>query len=667
MKKTIFFLTVLLILISNLLFAQSTHTITFEAIGVGAEWDWTVSENADNPPLEFISNPVSGGINSTATVAKFTARQTGNPWALCFTNDDGEFTFDATNSIVKMMVYKPETSNIAIKFEGISPPVEISNPNTVANQWEEITFDFSASIGNTYNRIVIIPDFQARTQDNIIYFDNIQVPNGVVAEPMPEPTTLPPVPTHEEEDVISIYSDTYENITGTDFNPNWGQSTTVTVDYDAAGNNTLKYENLNYQGTQFANQDVSGYDYLHVDFWTPNATSLDFYLISPGAEINYSLPIETETWVSVNIPLTDFVPPVNLANVIQFKVVGNNIVYFDNWYFWKNPIVSGTDATLSDLQVDGETINSFSPLTINYVYGLLEGTVTIPQITTATPNDSNAESVVINQASAIPGDATVVVTAEDGITTKTYTVSYAITIPNSLPPVPTHAQGDVISLFSDAYNDVPVDTWLTAWSQATLEEISILANPVKKYSSLNFAGIETTGSNLINVTGMSHFHIDIWTPDTNDFKVKLVDWGADGAWGGGDDTEHEVIYSSPQTGSWISYDIALTDFVNLNITGNMAQYILSKGPLGTIYVDNMYFYNQLDTPANVQISTTSTEITITWDAVVGATSYIVKSCDTPYGTYELDETGVLQDNSWTAPISGAKKFYQIIASDEIAK
>ena len=117
-------------------FSQSTHTIDFEPAGVGSEWDWTVSDNDDNPPLEFIANPVSGGINTTPTVAKIIIRQNGAAWALCFTDDDGEFTFDASNSTVKIMVYKEVISNVAIKFEGLSPAVEIAASNTVTNQWE---------------------------------------------------------------------------------------------------------------------------------------------------------------------------------------------------------------------------------------------------------------------------------------------------------------------------------------------------------------------------------------------------------------------------------------------------------------------------------------------------------------------------------------------------
>ncbi len=183
MKKNITFLmSLLFVLCTSHAFAQYDN-IDFESASTGSGFTWIMDQNGSNPPLTFIANPVSGGINTTATVAKFTAMQSGQPWALTFTDDADAFTFDATNKIVKIMVYKTVISNIGLKFEGASPAVEILVPNTVVNAWEEITFDFSASIGNSYNRLVIIPDFNmaGRTQDNVIYFDNVQVPSGAAS------------------------------------------------------------------------------------------------------------------------------------------------------------------------------------------------------------------------------------------------------------------------------------------------------------------------------------------------------------------------------------------------------------------------------------------------------------------------------------------------------
>jgi hypothetical protein len=351
MKKITLLFTLLTV---SLGFSQSSHTIDFEPAGTGSGWSWTASDNA--PSFMEISNPVSGGINTSATVVEFIAYTTDQNWALCWTDDDGEFTFDATNSTVKIMVYKPTISNVAIKFEGLSPAIEINVANTVVNQWEELTFDFSAQIGNTYSKLIIIPDFvtpyvtgQDRTTNNTLYFDNIVLPDGTPTGPLPEPSAAPTAPTHNEttNQVISIFSDAYSNVPGTNYNPGWGQSTTATIE-TLGGDEVLKYAGLNYQGTEYTSQDVSGLDKLHVDYWTANSTSLDFYLISPGNETAVSLPItSTETWLSADIDLSSYVPPVNLSDVIQFKVVGNGTVWFDNLYFYNSVALGIDDVELS--------------------------------------------------------------------------------------------------------------------------------------------------------------------------------------------------------------------------------------------------------------------------------------------------------------------------------
>jgi len=172
-----------IMIVSGFLFAQNSP-IDFETGGYGATWTWTVFENGSNPSLEIVTNPNTGGINSSATVAKFTALQTGQPWAGCESqhgSDIGTFSLDATNSTVKIMVYKTVISDVGLKFvipsSGSLGEIKVSN--TVTNEWEELTFDFSSHIGLPeaigIDQIVVFPDFDlgGRTQDNIIYFDNI--------------------------------------------------------------------------------------------------------------------------------------------------------------------------------------------------------------------------------------------------------------------------------------------------------------------------------------------------------------------------------------------------------------------------------------------------------------------------------------------------------------
>jgi len=91
---------------------------------------------------------------------------------------------------------------------------------------------------------------------------------------------------------------------------------------------------------------------------------------------------------------------------------------------------------------------------------------------------------------------------------------------------------------------------------------------------------------------MTHFRIDVWSADITVFGIKLVDFGADGAFGGGDDVEHQINFDAPAQGGWVSYDIPLSDFTGLTTREHMAQYILVGQPVGatTIFVDNVYFH-----------------------------------------------------------------------------
>jgi hypothetical protein len=171
-----------IMIVSGFLFAQNSP-IDFETGGYGASWTWTVFENDNNPSLEIMTNPNIGGINSSATVAMFTALQAGQPWAGCESlhgADIGSFSFDSTNCIIKIMVWKDVISDVGIKFADATSAAqpEIKVANTLINQWEELTFDFSSRIGVypvVKDQIIIFPDFElaGRTQDNICYFDNI--------------------------------------------------------------------------------------------------------------------------------------------------------------------------------------------------------------------------------------------------------------------------------------------------------------------------------------------------------------------------------------------------------------------------------------------------------------------------------------------------------------
>jgi hypothetical protein len=176
---------ILLLFIESMSFAQNAP-IDFEPNGIGANWSWAVFENHTNPALEIITNPDQSGINSSATVAKFTALQSGQPWAgtesAHGSSNVGPFVLNESNSTIKIMVWKSVISDVGIKLISSSSwaQEEIKVPNTVINGWEELTFNFSEYVNppseeGQLDQIAVFPDFdlEGRDQDNIVYFDNI--------------------------------------------------------------------------------------------------------------------------------------------------------------------------------------------------------------------------------------------------------------------------------------------------------------------------------------------------------------------------------------------------------------------------------------------------------------------------------------------------------------
>ncbi len=430
------------------------------------------------------------------------------------------------------------------------------------------------------------------------------------------PTTNADDPENREaENVISIYGDSYTTVDGVNYDPDWGQTGHQEVNpaYDPeTGNVVLAYPNFTYQGTEFPAQNAAEMEYLHVDIWVPEGADrivkvspIDNSGSGPG-EVLVDVPTTPGSWNSVDIPIEDFTD-MTWQSVFQIKFDGQfnsdgsaNTepfdIYLDNIFFWKNASTPESDATLSDLQVDGETIETFDPGVQNYTINLVAGTTTVPQITEATPTNENA-SVTITQADGIPGDATVDVESEDGNNERTYTVSYEANIPGEgAPEQPARNAEDVISIFSDAYTDITVDTFSADFDDSDIEDVTIDGNPAKQIDFTNFIGIDFQ-SNRQDASEMTHFHMDFWTGnDTADksFNLKFSEWG------GTDDEvsafEYSVTNASDpalESGQWVTIDVPLDSFTGDVTRSDIAQFLITSN-LDVVYVDNIYLYREGD-------------------------------------------------------------------------
>jgi hypothetical protein len=173
----------------------------------------------------------------------------------------------------------------------------------------------------------------------------------------------------------------------------------------------------------------------------------------------------------------------------------------------------------------------------------------------------------------------VVVTAEDGVTTKTYNVVFVISIPAAAAPVPpTRATTDVISIFSGAYTDVTGTNLNPSWGQATVATTTnIGGNSTIKYTNLNYQGIEF-GSHQ-NVSGMQYLHLDLWNADADAVSVYCISPGP---------LEKGYALTAPK-GSWQSYDIELSEFSSVVNMADVFQFKFTGTAGSTIYLDNIIF------------------------------------------------------------------------------
>ena len=152
----------------------------------------------------------------------------------------------------------------------------------------------------------------------------------------------------------------------------------------------------------------------------------------------------------------------------------------------------------------------------------------------------------------------------------------------------------------------------TAWgnyyggSGTAVSEVDLGGTTVKKYTNLDYAIAEGFSVDA-GTAGLNTLHVDVWRlDDTADFGIKLVDYGSDGNWSGGDDVEGELRFTASDVpaGEWVRLEIPLSEF-NLATSGSISQMIFSSrdvdgnASLDTVYVANAFLSVDEATPMDL--------------------------------------------------------------------
>ncbi len=274
---------------------------------------------------------------------------------------------------------------------------------------------------------------------------------------------------------------------------------------------------------------------------------------------------------------------------IVFYIDDNNmtvdIEFATGW--WRFILVkelsAGSDATLSDLQVDGTTVPGFSPFIQDYIYGLPAGTTDVPQITSAVPTDPDVTDIVITQASGIPGDATVEVTSANGSNTLTYTVSYQITYPLTLPVT-----------FDDSNVNYGIGDWGGNVSSIVVDPTDPLNMVVEtmdadyEWSGTFIGGPNDTGLDdpIPFVTGFTSMSMRVWSPEAGVPIIFKVENGTNTS------IAAEVTVNTTMAATWETMVFDLSEQLNLAEEYHKIVLLFNAGinePGDTYYWDDITF------------------------------------------------------------------------------
>ena len=380
----------------------------------------------------------------------------------------------------------------------------------------------------------------------------------------------PTPPARDPENVISIFSEAYENIIIDNFDFNLCGGNAVEEE-TIEGNLTQYYSGAGCQGISMANNriDASEFTNIHFDFYT-NETDLigkvfNLKLVdwggninganSSGLEINFNggsnPPLTAGSWISVDIDISAFGPQVigNLtrSDIAEIHITSNlTNAWYDNLYLYKETYIEGNcnDGELNQNETGIDCGGSCEPCT---------------------------------------GPPSV-----------------------SAPTPPARDPEDVISIYSDTYENVTIDNFDYGQCGSTAsEEVIIDGNLTQHYTGPLCQGIGME-SNRIDASAYTNLHVDFYTDETNIvgkvFNLKLVDWAGNSSEVGASGLEinfNDGTNPGITPGAWISIDVDLTSagpFVSGNLTRSDIAQIHITSNLTNAWYDNLYIYRDGLTP-----------------------------------------------------------------------
>jgi hypothetical protein len=358
-------------------------------------------------------------------------------------------------------------------------------------------------------------------------------------------------------------------------------------------------------------RNLSGFDAL--TFWAKSSQPANIDIVGIGNDLGESKNLATITGLAVNTNWKKYYIPI--PDPSRFKAERgmffysegpeNNsgyTIWFDEVKFEKLGTIAHPQQSI--LNGQDQVLTSF--VGVSTKIGGLVSVFNLPTGINQTVNVSPAYFNFVSSNESIatvdefgnvlvvggPGNAEITATMGDTEANGSLTVISKGVFEHA--PTPTRDPANVISIYTEAYPNVPVDYYNGYWApfQTTLsEDFTVDGDNILNYTNFNFVGIQFT-SPTVNATSMTHLHLDIFIPNTlsanTQFKIEMVDFGTGGNVTGAFTTN--ILVSQSQ--QWISLDIPLSSFTGLSRRNNLAQIIFVdvNDRISSFYADNIYFY-----------------------------------------------------------------------------
>lgn len=202
--------------------------------------------------------------------------------------------------------------------------------------------------------------------------DNTATVKVVTPAYYPTPTVAAPVPTHDAKNVLSFYSDKYEDAFSAknSFNEGWWNAPSM-EEKDIEGDHFLRYFGLmnGMVGWQFAAFDATGMTHLHIDIWPSVSGTIQMGPTFGGDGLTTQigvvvLDVEQEKWNSFDIILADVKDATDvllqLNSIFQYQFTNYSAqteFSVDNVYFWKEGTTTLTDVVTTGTSACKRMIN----------------------------------------------------------------------------------------------------------------------------------------------------------------------------------------------------------------------------------------------------------------------------------------------------------------------